>query len=255
MPGITKPREIILLLLTIIGIASIFFMDPIPQDENYHQFADRRTHFTIPHFWNVVSNIPLSVIGALGMFFILKQNKDRFIPFRWNKFIFFLGIFLTGFGSAYYHLNPTNNTLLWDRLPMTIAFMSFFSIIISEFVCNSSGRNFLLPFLTLGCLSIIYWQMTANRGCADLRFYVLIQFLPMILIPLILITYKSKGDKSKLYWFILAAYVIAKVLEATDHFFYHSGYVLSGHTIKHIAATVGPLLLFIYEIKQTKECL
>lgn len=188
------------------------------------------------------------------MFFILKQNNDRFIPFRCNKFIFFLGIFLTGIGSAYYHLNPTNNTLLWDRLPMTIAFMSFFSIIIGEFVCKNSGRNFLLPFLTLGCLSLIYWQMTASRGCADLRFYVLIQFLPMILIPIILITYKVKEDNSKLYWHILFMYVFAKMFEATDHTIYNSGFLVSGHSIKHFAAAVAPLLLLIHE-KKAKECL
>ena len=46
--------------------------------------------------------------------------------------ILFLGILLTGFGSAYYHLDPTISTLFWDRLPMAVSFMAILAIGIEE---------------------------------------------------------------------------------------------------------------------------
>jgi hypothetical protein len=51
---------------------------------------------------------------------------------RWPFAPFFAGVGLTAFGSAYYHLEPTNDRLLWDRLPMTVAFMGLFAAVLSE---------------------------------------------------------------------------------------------------------------------------
>ena len=42
-------------------------LPPIIQNQNYHDFADQRTLFGTPHFWNVVSNIPFICIGAAGL--------------------------------------------------------------------------------------------------------------------------------------------------------------------------------------------
>ena len=44
----------------------------------------------------------------------------------------FLGIALTGFGSSYYHWDPNDRTLFWDRLPMALSFMAILAIVIGE---------------------------------------------------------------------------------------------------------------------------
>lgn len=111
-------------------------------------------------------------------------------------FVFFVGIFLTGIGSTYYHLNPSNETLFWDRLPMTISFMAFFTIVISEFISKKLGTNLFIPLLTSGIFSLLYWQITESKGVGDLRFYVLVQFLPIILISAILIIYKNSNGSA-----------------------------------------------------------
>jgi hypothetical protein len=69
----------------------------------------------IPNFWNVVSNIPFIAIGAAGLW------RFRDGP---ATIILFLGFFLTGVGSSYYHWHPNDATLFWDRLPMTLSFAS-----------------------------------------------------------------------------------------------------------------------------------
>src|SRR5450631_1035735 len=108
-------------------------MDPITQDPGYHDFADRRGMINIPNFYNVLSNLPFVVIGIMGMRLAGSERATGGLPeLRVLYLTFFIGVFLAGFGSAYYHYHPDNQTLLWDRLPMTIAFMALFSAIIGE---------------------------------------------------------------------------------------------------------------------------
>ncbi len=125
----------ILLIICLIAICVCFIVGPIVQDPNYHRFADQRSFFSIHNFSNVATNIPFIIIGLLGILQTLFKKSDilDFQLVRMNV-SFFIGVLFTGIGSAYYHLNPSNETLFWDRLPMTISFMSFFSIVISEFV-------------------------------------------------------------------------------------------------------------------------
>jgi hypothetical protein len=75
------------------SLLGLFLLPPIVQDQNYHDFADRRTLFGIPNFWNVVSNIPFIGIGAVGLWQFGRSQATMLL---------FFGIFLTGFGSAYY---------------------------------------------------------------------------------------------------------------------------------------------------------
>ncbi len=225
--------------IVLAGIALALLKNPIPQDPHYHCFADGRTLCGIPNFWNVFSNLPFLVIGLSGILFLLRKRKDAGPDA--GSLVFFLGILLTGFGSVWYHLRPDNHTLIWDRLPMTIAFMAFFSVIIREYVHEEAGKKLLWPLLFLGMLSVYYWQITESRGQGDLRFYFLVQFLPMLLIPPILLLFNKKGFPKMYFWLVLLAYVIAKVFELKDVELFHAAGI-SGHTIKHLMAAVAPLI-------------
>ena len=96
-------------------------ISPIAQDQAYHLFADQRSVLGIPNFWNVMSNLPFLLVGVAGISFVHRNVRD---PLRNLWLVFFAGIFVTAFGSGYFHLAPNNGTLAWDRLTMTIGFMS-----------------------------------------------------------------------------------------------------------------------------------
>jgi len=55
------------LAIVLVAIVAIFLLQPIPQSEAYHNFADKRALFGIPNFLNVVSNLLFLVVGALGI--------------------------------------------------------------------------------------------------------------------------------------------------------------------------------------------
>jgi hypothetical protein len=218
-------------------MSALFLIKPIAQNSNYHLFADQKTILSVKHFCNVLSNIPFFVFGLLGMFFIIK--KYNVINLSLNSFIFYLGIFLTSIGSMYYHHQPCSQTLVWDRLP-----------IIGDYICIITGKRMLFPLLLLGIISIIYWQMTKSKGHEDLRFYALIQFLPIVLITVILLLYKSSNQFTKTYWLILVVYIIAKVCEASDELIFAHVHFISGHTLKHLIAALAP---FIYLLALTNK--
>lgn len=233
--------------LAIVAIVAVSFMQPIPQDPAYHDFADKRTLHGIPNFWNVASNVVFVIAGLLGMLLLSgRQPVTGGLPqLRPAYLIFFTGVFLTGFGSGYYHLDPSNATLVWDRLPMTLAFMAFFSMIIGEYLSPGVGRALLWPLLLAGLLSIVYWHITERAGRGDLRPYALVQFLPMLLIPMILLMFHGRLNGSIFLWAMIAAYLVSKIAEYFDAELYAAVGVLSGHAIKHIVAAAGALFILI----------
>jgi hypothetical protein len=131
---------------------------------------------------------------------------------------------------------------------MTIAIMALFSIIIAEFISVQKGKCLLMPLLLAGIVSIVYWYVSELNGVGDLRFYALIQFYPIVAIPIILICFNAKFTNEKAYWCLLIAYIIAKVFEYYDAEVFNALGLISGHSIKHIIAAFGMyVLLYYYE--------
>jgi len=197
--------------LMFISLIALLPLPPLLQNQDYHQFADQRELFGIPNFWNVVSNLPFIAIGAAGL-----------LRFHHNAItlVLFTGIFLTGFGSSYYHLNPNDSTLFWDRLPMTLCFAAILSAVVEERVDARAGAMLLRP------LSAI----------------LILRFFPP----------KFTGTS---YWVAAATlYALAKLLEYYDHEVYSFGGILSGHTLKHLAAAAACFaILKLFQVRRPLE--
>ena len=128
------------------------------------------------------------------------------------------GILLTGFGSSYYHWNPNDDTLFWDRLPITLAFMAILAYAIEERVDAKAGAVLLWPLLAVGVLSLLVWRWTD-----DLRLYGWVQFFPCLALPLLFLLFPPKYTGT-FYWIIAAAlYAFAKLLEYHDRTIYSAG--------------------------------
>jgi len=224
----------------------------IPQDLAYHHFADVRTLLSIPNFWNTLSNLPFVIVGLAGLLLSAKATRVIVPELKPAYLLFFAGITAVAFGSGYYHLWPSNQTLVWDRLPMTIGFMSIFAIVVAEFISVKVGRGLFIPLVVIGIASVFYWDYTESMNAGDLRFYGLVQFLPMLLIPLILIIYKPRFTHVSLYWAVLVAYGLAKLAEFGDQGVYNLlGF--SGHSIKHLLAAAAPWMFYLALKKRTPD--
>lgn len=250
----TKTNKIIFILAAAcIGIIAAMLVAPIAQDPAYHNFTDTRTLYGIDNFWNVASNIPFALFGVLGLY----KASQPLPAINMRKLqgaytLFFTSAILVSFGSSYYHSNPSTDTLLWDRLPMAIAFMTLFSIIISEYISLASGRLLLIPLLAVGAGSVIYWFQTEQLGAGDLRPYIIVQFLPLLLIPTILIMFRSAGKSSKYLWALLLIYLLSKISEHFDGYIFNLSHDISGHSVKHLLASLGIFFFYLHFNKRTR---
>ena len=232
-----------MLCITIL-VAFVIMLGPIAQPLTYHAFTDQRRFLGISNFANVISNLPFIAVGFLGLYQLFISKKLFTIAaLKFTYGFLFLAVMLIGFGSSYYHLIPNNQTLVWDRLPMTIAFIALFCLIVGEYVAIKYAQRILYPLLVLGCASVFYWQFTESNSVGDLRFYLLVQFLPLILIPLILLFFNGRYSHGKRYWWLLCFYVLAKLLEYFDGEIYSALHIISGHSLKHLFAALGIWLL------------
>ncbi|GHA78898.1 membrane protein [Formosimonas limnophila] len=208
----------------------------------------------IPNFWNVVSNLGFLIVGICGLYQLWFTHSLRLVTaVKTSYIVFFAGVSLVAFGSAYYHRFPSNVTLVWDRLPMTLAFMALMSFSLAEFLSITWGRVVLWPLLLMGVISVVYWYWGELRGSGDLRFYALVQFLPMILL-LVLFTFGHRVFKDNSgYWWLLLAYLLAKVAEHFDIQIdqWTSG-LMAGHALKHIFSASGLWLLLRCFTKRTE---
>ena len=230
-------------LLSMLALVVTLLSDPIAQDPLYHEFSDSRNLLSIPNFFNVVSNVPFLIVGLLGLIRITQSKVKLIEEFKVAYLIFFSSVFLTALGSAYYHWWPTNESLIWDRLPMTLAFMSLFSIIIAEFISIKTARRLIWPLLVIGLFSVLYWMVGELKGQGDLRIYVLVQFLPIILSVLILLGFTSRFSNNRIFFWLIICYALAKLLEHFDEQVYSTLKMISGHSLKHIIVAWGLWLL------------
>jgi hypothetical protein len=230
-----RARLAIAATLALVLSAFFLFVPPIAQDQAYHMFADRRSIWSIANFWNVVSNLPFAVVGILGLW-KLRGAADR---------ILFAGVLLTFFGSAYYHLAPSDSRLVWDRLPMTIVFMALLALVISGENDSRSSRWLLALLLTCGGASVLWWSITN-----DLRPYVLVQFGSLlILIPMLWFVRDARYLAA-----VLGFYALAKLAEFYDQPIY-LGLTISGHTIKHILAAIATYFIFCWRLTASNTSL
>ena len=226
--------------LTVLALAAALLVPAMPQSLAYHRFADQRAWSGVPNFLDVASNAGFLIVGGWGLAVALgRRARFEFTQERWPYVVFFVGVLLTAAGSSYYHLAPDNERLFWDRLPMTIAFMGLISSQLVDRLSIRWGLVLLPPMLLLGAASVIYWRLSERAGAGNVMPYGILQGYAMLILLLLTVLTPSRYTRGDdLYW-VFAWYVFSKVLEYFDWRIYAAGHLVSGHTLKHLAAALA----------------
>jgi len=229
---------------TVLSVLAAFLLPAMPQPVAYHDFADHRTMLGVTNFLDVASNAAFVLVGLAGFAVLLRpgtvfaENRER-LPYA----VFFAGMVLTGLGSAYYHLVPDNERLFWDRLPMTVAFMSLIAAQVVDRIDTKVGLALLLPMLLVGAASVLYWRATERAGAGNVMPYVVLQGYSVVILFLLARLQPSRYTRGSDIFWVFAGYVLAKLLETFDKQLFGLGHVASGHSLKHLVAAVAGLVV------------
>jgi Ceramidase len=239
-----RTRWIILAAIAIAACGITAMLKPISQPGWYHHFADARTLLGVPRAQDVLSNIPFVAVGLAGLYYTLRSRTQNRYQ-RWALAVMFAGLFLTGFGSGYYHLAPDNQRLVWDRLPMTLAMAGIIVFLLANRFARMSW--WILPLLVLvGAGSVGHWAWSESRGVGDLRWYLLFQTLTFVVATALVLMFPATGEPKRALAIALAANVLAKIFELLDQPIFAIGGIVSGHTLKHLAAALGFIPLIVW---------
>jgi hypothetical protein len=229
---------------TLLTAAAAFLLPAVPQPLDYHDFADQRGALGIHNFLDVVSNVAFLLAGLAGLFVVFSgRARFEFPGERWPYAVFFVGILLTAAGSAYYHLSPDNETLFWDRLPMTVAFMGLVSSQVVDRISVRAGLFLLGPMLLVGIASVVYWIVTERMGAGNVLPYALLQGYVVIVLLIKAVLHPSRYTRANDLYFIFGWYVLAKLFELFDAQVLAHSHLVSGHSLKHVAAAVAALVV------------
>jgi len=238
--------------IKVLAVAAALLIPAMPQPVAYHDFADHREMFGIHNFLDVASNAAFLVVGVWGLSVALSRSAHfEFTAERWPYVIFFVGVTLTAAGSAYYHLAPDNETLFWDRLPMTIAFMGLVCSQLVDRISIRGGLALLVPMLLLGAASVIYWRVTERAGSGNVVPYGVLQGYSVVVLLLLAVLKPSRYTHGKLLYWVFAWYVLSKILETYDPQVLAWSHSLSGHTLKHLAAAIAGVAVCVMLTRRT----
>jgi hypothetical protein len=221
-----------ILFVFILSLIALFvWLPPIPQPQWYHDFSEHRTLLGLPHFFNVSSNLAFILVALWGLWQLADEHTQLQYPWEYALWAgFFILILLVGFGSGYYHLAPGNDSLVWDRLPIAMAFAVLLVITLEERIdirLTLPGLLLLLPYATF---SVLYWSWTEQTGSGDLRPYLLMQLLALSLLPAMYLLYQGRYQRRRDISVTVALYgcewLVKEIHVLTQ--------VISGHTLKHL---------------------
>ncbi|MDR4514421.1 alkaline phytoceramidase [Nitrosomonas sp.] len=244
----TRKWLILLLVFSIAVVLLAVTMPPTSQPHTYHQFADQRTLLGIPNFMNVVSNLAILLSGLLGLSYLWRSyrrpdgtEQRHFLTTAeyWPYVVLFASVVLVAPGSAYYHWESNNASLLWDRLPIAVGVSALLAAVLSDRINPRLGLWALPALIFMGAGSVIYWYWSEQQGAGNLNYYIVIQFYSLLLAVLLSLLLPSRYTRGSDINKAIGLYAVAKFAETFDQQIFDLGQIISGHTLKHLFAALS----------------
>lgn len=242
------------ILTTLLLCCLLAALGVVTQLAHYNEFADHSTFCRIPHAADVLSNLAFALVSLWGMLRLWPQRSHPSLRAgRHGYALFLIGLLLTAVGSTYYHWAPDNLRLVWDRLPIGLTCAGLLAAVRAENVPQATcGRDAVwLAIFAVG--GVIWWHIGDRQGHGDLRPYLLLQALTLILIPMWQAIYRAPKAERAAFGCALLLYVLAKTAETYDHQLLAVLGFVSGHTLKHLLAACAAGVVLAYLIRRTRQ--
>ncbi|TXT35586.1 MAG: hypothetical protein FD135_4821 [Comamonadaceae bacterium] len=250
MKPVTRSEQLLLAaLLAALAIAA--FGPSVAQHAQYHAFADQRGWHGLPCAMDVLTNLPFAVAGLWGVVRVWQASLLRRLDAHWAlAAVFFGGLLVTAAGSSYYHWQPDNYGLAWDRLGMVVAFAGLLGMAVADRISLRGGWVTAVFTLLAGPVAVLLWYQTGN-----LLPWVVVQGGGMLLMLALALRQPVTGSWGLPLVAVVLLYALAKLLELGDHaVFGWTGGLVSGHSLKHVVAALAawPVMAVMHNHAQFK---
>ena len=240
------------LLATVALALAVACLGPhVAQTAHYHAFADQRALWSLPFAMDVLSNLPFAVMGGWGLWRLHGASHHQGVQ-RQLAGLFFTGLLVTAACSTWYHVRPDDAGLAIDRMGMVLAFAGLLGLAVADRVSGRSGVCFAMAVLGLGPVAVGVWAASAN-----LLPWSMLQGGGMLLVLVMAARRPLSGAWGVPLGAVIAWYAVAKLLELGDQpVFALTQGVVSGHTLKHVAAALSawPLISLMHNGAQPRAC-
>jgi hypothetical protein len=229
--------------LTIVALFALRPILPHRDFADYGRFADDAgSRFNER---NVLSNLGFVIVGAAGVLWAMRHRRELADDSA-AVLTLFGGVIATAFGSAYFHLTPLDGgelnrfTLLWDRIPMTVAFAGLLALVLRDRVFHRPNRVALPMLALIGIATTLYWYWSW-----DLYPYAFFQLFAAAGTLLMISTLRPSFTESGYVAAGVFLFGISKVFEDFDRAI-HSRWHVGGHPLKHIAGAMAALMILFW---------
>jgi hypothetical protein len=226
------------LVAAVLALLVVAIVAPsVSQSAQHHHFADQRAWGWIPFAADVLSNLPFLIWGIFGVTLLAQPARGvghrTVAASRGLTFLFFVGLVITAFMSAFYHWRPDNAGLVFDRLGMVVAFAGLMGLAAAGRVSARAGELLALAILLLGPLSIWVWSASGN-----VLPWAVLQFGGMLMVLCLAVLKPLHGAPDIRWGWVIVIYALAKCLEIADEVvFSATSQLVSGHSLKHVVAS------------------
>lgn len=232
------PRAEAVLYAVCAALAAVACAGPhVAAGAGAHAFADARTLWGIPHAIDVLSNLPFALAGLLGLTALARAAHRRAVQGGTLACaaLFFGGLLLTTGGSALYHWQPTDATLLADRAGMLVAFAGMLGLAVNSRLGARAASVMVATVLAGGALALHTWAASGQ-----LLPWAVLQGGGMLVLLGLALRQPEPGRLAVSLWAVVGWYAVAKLLELGDHavFGWTDGWV-AGHSLKHVLAALA----------------
>jgi hypothetical protein len=237
-PALSKVEGTVAALTVVLAIAGWWVL-PHADFPDYGKFADDQRST----FRNVASNGAFLLVGGAGVVWSMRHRRVLGEDYA-AALALFGGVIATGFGSAYFHADPlvgdrlNRFTLLWDRLPMTIAFAGLLALVLRDRVFQ---HRIVLPLLAIvGIATTLYWYWSH-----DLYPYAFFQFYTAVGTLLIVMVVRPVFTEAGYVVAAVVLFGVSKVFEDFDHAVF-AKWGIGGHPLKHLVSALAALMILLW---------
>lgn len=203
---------------------------PVPLEAAAHVYADRRAWLGLPNAANVLASLPLVLAALWGL------NATRACPWASEVRHAWLGFhacaLAAGLFAALYHWHPAAGAYLWANGFASGAFAMLTAGMLAERADPRFGRPAALA--TVAAAVIVASAWVAWTGIDDLRPFLFIDLLPVLLIPAGALSLPGVYTRSTDWTAMLALYAGAKLADIADAEMLRATGWLSGHALMHL---------------------